>query len=89
MFYEGDADLCVGQIIEGIYEDKTRPDFIDTTNPTPIKHQTSLMTTFKPKTPIEERMRKENSAVGIENVGNTCFASVLFQIYYSLPGFVE
>ena len=39
--------------------------------------------------PLEERIRKPGCAVGLRNVGNTCYFNSLLQIYYSLPNFVE
>jgi len=39
--------------------------------------------------PLEERLRKSDAAVGLRNVGNTCYFNSLLQIYYSLPNFVE
>ena len=39
--------------------------------------------------PIEERLRKPDAAVGLRNVGNTCYFNSLLQIYFSLPNFVE
>ena len=33
-------------------------------------------------------MRQKDAAVGVQNIGNTCYSSSLFQIYYSLPDFV-
>jgi ubiquitin carboxyl-terminal hydrolase 25/28 len=39
--------------------------------------------------PIEERIRKDDQAVGLRNIGNTCYFNSLLQIYYSLPSFVE
>lgn len=34
-------------------------------------------------------MRQEDQAVGLRNIGNTCYFNSLLQIYYSLPSFVE
>ncbi len=91
---DGDLQLAINSIIEGGSQPNTSETNKDTYGTTTINtmgdvkmaHQTS----FKPKPPtIEERMRKENTAVGIQNVGSTCFFSVLAQIYYSLPDFVE
>jgi len=48
MYYEGNADLCVEQIIAGVYvpinnfSDAALPQLIDTVNLTSVKHQTSL-----------------------------------------------
>ena len=39
--------------------------------------------------PLEERQRNADAAVGLRNVGNTCYFNSLLQIYYSLPNFVE
>lgn len=40
--------------------------------------------------PVQERIRLDpEQAVGLRNVGNTCYFNSLLQIYYSLPSFVE
>lgn len=39
--------------------------------------------------PVQERMRKEDQAVGLRNIGNTCYFNSLLQVYYCLPSFVE
>lgn len=39
--------------------------------------------------PLQERMRKEDQAVGLRNIGNTCYFNSLLQVYYCLPSFVE
>lgn len=49
--------------------------------------QTTSNLAYEP--PIEERMRKEENAVGLRNIGNTCYFNSLLQIYFSLPSFVE
>ena len=46
-------------------------------------------TDFSYEPPIEERIRKPDQAVGLRNIGNTCYFNSLLQIYYSLPSFVE
>ena len=43
--------------------------------------------TYEPM--IEDSMRQEDLAVGMRNVGNTCYFNSLLQIYYSLPNFVQ
>lgn len=42
--------------------------------------------TYEP--PIEDQLRQEGQAVGLRNIGNTCYFNSLLQIYYSLPNFV-
>lgn len=39
--------------------------------------------------PIEEALRKPSQAVGIQNVGNTCYLSSILQIFFSLGSVVH
>ncbi len=41
------------------------------------------------KPTIKGSIREQNQAVGLLNIGNTCYFNSLLQIYYSLPSFVE
>jgi hypothetical protein len=97
VYYGGDAATCINGILDKTYVPKYQPKLesmqIDTMTHGRSEneaHTTTPAVINKPKLPsIEERKRKDNTAVGIKNVGNTCFASVLIQFYYSFPSFVE
>ena len=38
---------------------------------------------------ILDRVRESGTAVGLKNIGNSCYFNCLMQLYFNLPSFVE